>query len=87
LIEPSRDQPNPPPAPLALVIVQAEYESWPCGRIVYERPSDRFVIYVDRQLLTPPWLAHIRMHFRLPTERTASQSDVHYRSARTVGPS
>ena len=81
-----RGHPKPPVPLLAPVIRQDEYETWPRGRIVYEQPSDRFVIYADRQLLTPPWLANIRPHFSLPAERTAARSDLHYRSARTIGP-
>ena len=81
-----RGQPKPPLPVLAPIIAQDEYERWPRGRIVYEQPPDRFVVYADRQLLAPTWLAHIRMHFDLPAERTTARSDLHYRSARTIGP-
>lgn len=81
-----RGRPKPPLPLLAPIIARDEYEDWPRGRIVYEPASDRFVIYADRQLLTPLWLAQIKARFRLPPERTAGRSDLHYRSTRAIGP-
>lgn len=81
-----RGQPKPPLALLAPIIARDEYETWPRGRIVYEQTPDRFVVYADRQLLTPAWLAQITTHFRLPPDRTIPRSDLHYRNARTIGP-
>jgi hypothetical protein len=42
---------------LAPIIARDEYEHWPRGRIVYEQPPKRFIIYADRKLLAPAWLA------------------------------
>jgi hypothetical protein len=81
-----RGQPKPPLALLAPIIARGEYEIWPRGRIVYEQTPDQFVIYADRQLLTPAWLAQIKAHFQLPLERTIARSDVHYSRTRAVGP-
>ena len=81
-----RGQPTPPLAMLAPVIVRDEYEHWPRGRIVYERTPDRFVIYADRKLLTPAWLAQIMTLFHLSPNRTTARSDMHYRRTRAIGP-
>jgi hypothetical protein len=81
-----RGRPKPPLALLAPIIARDEYEHWPRGRIVYERSPGQFVIYADRQLLTQAWLAQIRIHFHLPSERTMARSDLHYRSKRAIGP-
>ena len=78
--------PEPPLALLAPIIARDEYEIWPRGRIVFELTPDRFVIYADRQLLTPPWLAHIKARFHLPPERTIARSDLHYSRTRAIGP-
>jgi hypothetical protein len=80
-----RGRPKPPPW-LASVIAHGEYELWPRGRIIYEQPTDRFVIYVDRQLLAAPRLFQIRTHCHLPPQRTIAPADLYYRSARTIGP-
>jgi hypothetical protein len=81
-----RGQPKPPLAALVAMIGRDEYENWPRGRIVYEQTPDRFVVYADRKLLPPLWLAQIRAHFHLPPKRTIARSDLHYRSTRAIGP-
>lgn len=57
-----------------------EYENWPRGRIVYEKPAAQFLIYADKQLLGTARLALIRAAFGLP-DRTAAVGDVHYSRA------
>ena len=79
-----RGRPKPPLPALAPLIARNEYEAWPRGRIVYERPTDKFIIYADRQLLTARRVALIRNHFHLPPERTVARSDLHYRSTRSI---
>lgn len=81
-----RGLPEPPLALLAPIIARDEYEIWPRGRIVYEQTADRFVIYADRQLLAPAWLAQIKARFHLPPERTIARSDLHYSRTRAIGP-
>ena len=81
-----RGRPKPPLALLAPIILRDQYEQWPRGRIVYEKTRDRFVIYADRQLLTPAWLAQIKTCFHLPPERTIAWSDPHYCRSRAIGP-
>jgi hypothetical protein len=70
---------NQDPAIRALVR-EYEYEDWPRGRIVLDKSNDRFVLYADRQLMTPGIIAAIRERFRLPAERTTVETDLHYRS-------
>ena len=50
--------PLPVPA-LRSLVANTEYDHWPRGRIVYERLPARFVVYADRQLLTPARCARI----------------------------
>ncbi len=80
-----RGRPKLPLAELASLIVRDEYETWPRGRIVYDRPAGTFVIYADRQLLHPPHLDQIRTRFHLPPEQTVALTDLHYRSVHSVG--
>jgi hypothetical protein len=69
-------------APALRTIVDLfEYESWPRGRIVYDRPRDRFIIYADRKLLIPPFIRQIQARFHLPPERVETATDDHYRSS------
>jgi hypothetical protein len=77
---------KPPLAFLAPIILRDQYEHWPRGRIVYELTPDRFVVYADRQLLAPAWLAQIKACFHLPPERTIARSDLHYSRTRAIGP-
>ena len=81
-----RGRPKPPLALLAPIILRDQYEHWPRGRIVYEKTPDKFVVYADRQLLTPAWLNQIKAHFHLPPERTIARSDLHYNRTRAIGP-
>ena len=80
-----RGQPKPPLPALASIIAADEYEHWPRGRIVLDRPAAKFILYADRQLLTAPRLAQIRTHFRLPRAQTIARTDPHYRSTRLIG--
>ena len=68
---------------LRALVRSHEYESWPRGRIVFDRSRDLFIIYADRKLLTPAMIARIETQFHLPAERTEVQSDLHYQSTET----
>jgi len=70
---------------LALTGATAAYEAWPRGRIVFDRPTQRFIIYADRQLLAPHRLARITAHFHLPPARTVAHTDPHYRNTLPIG--
>ncbi|UPG72840.1 hypothetical protein MVG78_01170 [Roseomonas gilardii subsp. gilardii] len=75
----------PLPALQALV-TGTEYDAWPRGRIVHERAAGRFVLYADRQLMTPGRLVRIHAAFALPPERTVVRGDAHYSRAQRLPP-
>lgn len=52
-----------------------EYEEWPRGRVLYERPVQRFVVYADRQIFAHAAL--VNTHFGLP-RGTPWRTDAHY---------
>jgi hypothetical protein len=62
-------------------IASTEYDGWPRGRIVYEKPAQRFVIYADRRLQTPDVIAVVRSAFGLDNSEAIVRSDPHYRRA------
>ena len=80
-----RDLPLPAPVPRS-IFAGTEYDDWPRGRVVYERPVRRFVVYADRQLLTAPRLARVRAAFALPAEGTVARGDPHYSRAARLPP-
>jgi hypothetical protein len=60
------------------VVRWTEYEEWPRGRVVFHRPDNRFILYADPTLQTPPIIAEIVHRFSLPADRTDVRSDAHY---------
>ncbi len=60
-------------------IASTEYDEWPRGRIVYEQPARRFVIYADRRLQAPATIAALRTAFGLIGAEAVVKSDMHYR--------
>lgn len=78
-----RGRPQPPVPELAPIIATDEYADWPRGRIVFDIPTSRFVIYADRSLLTAPYLGAICAHFQLPPPVDA-RPDPHYCSTRRL---
>jgi hypothetical protein len=68
---------------LRALVRSYEYEDWPRGRIVFDRPRDVFILYADRKLLIPTMFERIATKFHLPAECIESQSDWHYQSAET----
>lgn len=64
--------------------VWSEYEEWPRGRVLYERPAARFVIRADRQLHRPEFLRLIAARFGIAPDKAAILHDDHYRSVRSV---
>lgn len=65
-----------PDTPATRAVIRThDYEEWPRGRVVFERPAARFIVYADRQAF-----AHaetIRARFALPDE-TRFLNDSHY---------
>jgi hypothetical protein len=62
-------------------IGSTEYDEWPRGRTVYERPAQRFVIYADRRLQAPDVIAAVKSAFGLDSSEVIVKSDPHYRRA------
>lgn len=60
-------------------IACSEYEHWPRGRVVYERPGERFVIYADRRLQKPELIEQLRTVFGLHDTSSIIRGDPHYR--------
>jgi len=60
-------------------IASTEYDEWPRGRIVYEKPTRRFVIYADRRLQAPDVIAAVKTAFGLDRLDAVVRSDLHYR--------
>ena len=68
------------------VVRSYEYEDWPRGRIVFNRPKARFILYADRKLLRPETLKRIARRFALPPASADVETDFHYQSAETPEP-
>ena len=64
--------------------VWSEYEEWPRGRVLYDRPARRFVIRADRQLHHPAFVRLIADRFGIGALQPLVLSDDHYRSVRRV---
>jgi hypothetical protein len=63
------------------VAVKTEpYERWPRGRVIYEMPLERFIIYADRRLHERQTIAGIRSAFGLANHRVWFRTDDHYRT-------
>jgi hypothetical protein len=60
-------------------IASTEYDEWPRGRIVYENPAKRFVIYADRRLQRPEVISALKSVFGLVEATVLVKSDAHYR--------
>jgi hypothetical protein len=62
-------------------IASTEYDQWPRGRIVYETPTRRFVIYADRRLQKPDIIDALKTAFGLTESKliVRIRSDSHYR--------
>jgi hypothetical protein len=56
-----------------------EYDEWPRGRVVYEVPHRRFVLYADQRLQWPEILAQLRQAFGLANADVIVRGDPHYR--------
>jgi len=61
------------------LIWSSEYDQWPRGRIVYEMPTRRFVLYADRRLQKPGVIDALKTAFGLNEAEVIVTSDSHYR--------
>ncbi len=64
---------------LAAHIASTEYDEWPRGRIVYEQPEPRFIIYADRRVQAPEVIGAVTTAFGLDGAQAVVKSDLHYR--------
>jgi hypothetical protein len=60
-------------------IASTEYDEWPRGRIVFEIPTRRFVLYADRRLQQPAIIEALKAAFGLSKAEVIVKSDSHYR--------
>ena len=60
-------------------IASTEYDQWPRGRIVFETPLRRFVLYADRRLQQPAIIEALKIAFGLSGAEVIVRSDSHYR--------
>ena len=60
-------------------IASTEYDQWPRGRIIYETPTRRFVLYADRRLQQPDIIDALKTVFGLNGTEVIVRSDSHYR--------
>ena len=60
-------------------IASTEYDEWPRGRIVYETPARRFVLYADRRLQQPAIINALKTAFGLNQADVVVRGDSHYR--------
>ena len=61
-----------------------QYEAVPRGRVVYWPKEQRFIIYADRRLHGPTFIAQIVAAFGIPVGRHEVKSDAHYRAVRDL---
>jgi hypothetical protein len=59
-------------------IAFTEYDEWPRGRIVYETPAQRFVLYADRRLWEASTVAALKVAFGLGAVSVLVTGDSHY---------
>ncbi len=60
------------------------YETVPRGRVVFWPKERRFVIYADRRLQVPGFIAQVVAAFAIPAGQYEVQSDPHYRAVRDL---
>lgn len=60
------------------------YEAIPRGRVVYLPAEDRFIIYADRRLNGPAFIAQIVAAFGIPAGLYEVKGDPHYRAVRDI---
>jgi len=58
-----------------------EYEEFPRGRVVYNRLTERFVVYIDAKLNRPPFIQLIEFVFGVRVGAYDIAGDEHYRSS------
>jgi len=57
------------------------YEHFPRGRVNWRAEDDRYLLLLDRKLMTDGFLGQLRAEWCLPADQTDIMSDRHYRSS------
>lgn len=65
---------------LPALIAWHEYEYFPRGRVVFNVPRNRFILFADRRLQAPRALPQVLRAFGLDPTHCAVRPDPHYRS-------
>jgi hypothetical protein len=65
---------------IPVAVKTGPYERWPRGRVIYEIPLERFVIYADRRLHERQTIVGVRFAFGLANHRVWVRTDDHYRT-------
>ncbi len=60
------------------IITTTEYEAWPRGRVVYEKPKAQFIIYADRRLHAQAIVSALVAAFGLVDQSWRVMADAHY---------
>ena len=60
------------------LIASTEYEEWPRGRVVCDRPRALFIIYADRRLQNRGFVGALVSAFGLSEQNWRVRSDTHY---------
>ena len=61
-------------------IASTEYDEWPRGRVMYETPANRFVLYADRRLQRSEIVSALKTILGVATADVVVKSDLHYRT-------
>ena len=59
-------------------IATTEYEAWPRGRVVYEKPKKLFIIYADRRLHSQTIVSALVVAFGVVGQPWRVMTDAHY---------
>lgn len=73
-----------PPDGLAGIALEAEYEEWPRGRVVFNFVRGQFVVYGDSQVFEHELQHRVLEHFGIPAGQVEFSKDGHYRSTRSL---
>lgn len=61
------------------IIVSSEYDEWPRGRVVYDTEARATILYADRRIQKPRYVAALQLAYGLAGTEVRVRSDAHYR--------
>lgn len=65
-------------------ILSTEYDEWPRGRVVYEKPNKLFVVYADRHLQNEAFISALKSALCIENKKSSVKSDLHYRTSKPL---